>query len=770
MSDVQISGRHQLRMGHFRVVGELGQGGMGSVYIGLDENLGRRVALKVIRPDQRLDPIRKARFLREAKVLASLDHPNVCQFHDYIEGKKQDCLVLELVEGRNLREAMDAGLDDAEKISIAEQLMDVLVAVHSKGVIHRDLKPENIMLTEAGGIKVLDFGLARPLEDPDSLSGEYPALRPGAPGALEGGVSVEGGSDAPFKASSMTTFGTVLGTIGYMSPEVARGEPATAASDQYSAGMILQELFTGRRPIPDDLPPAERHRRAMWAEVEPVTGLSAELTALINRLENLVPENRPTAIDAAEMLQAIRSRPRLRRRRWLVGAVFAILAVFGVGMTIQFFRAEREKRRAEAGAATAREVSDFLVGLFEHASPRVTQGEEITVQELLKRGAESVDEELRDQPVVRARMMHTLGTVYYHLAEFDEAAPLLEEALLLRRDALAPNELELVESLRANGLLNRALGEYVAAENLLAESLGMAEAGQGTNSLDAARLLIDLAGIDQDRGKWAAAESRLLRAVGILENHPDGMAVGLTDALFDLASLYRKIGRLPDAVEALRECLELDEAEFGPRSEQVAGDLAELSALASLQDRGEEAEELARRSFEIRKEVLGEEHPYVGHSATTLGFVLRALGRYDEAGSAYREALEVYRKAYGDEHPFVGSVLHSLGVIAAGQGDLDAAANLLQRSIEITSKSKGADHPQVADSTRELAIVKRDQGLYDEAAVLFNRALSVQNATLDPSDPAIAETLDEYAECLRRAGRSEEAGQLQARAAAARPS
>ncbi len=107
MSEDQRFANSESRMGHFRVVGEVGQGGMGSVFVGLDENLGRRVALKVIRQDQRLDPIRKARFLREARVLSSLDHPNVCQFHDFIEGKNQDCIVLELVEGRNLREAME---------------------------------------------------------------------------------------------------------------------------------------------------------------------------------------------------------------------------------------------------------------------------------------------------------------------------------------------------------------------------------------------------------------------------------------------------------------------------------------------------------------------------------------------------------------------------------------------------------------------------------------------------------------------------------------
>ncbi len=765
MSEEQPASIHQPRLGHFEVIGELGQGGMGSVFIGLDENLGRRVALKVIRSDQRLDPIRKARFLREAKVLSSLDHPNVCQFHDFIEGEEQDCLVLELVEGRNLHEALGQGLDEAQKIKIAQQLLDVLVAVHGKGVIHRDLKPENIMLTPRGDIKVLDFGLARPVEDPDSLSGEYPAFRMEHVSSAAG-TAVVGGTDSPAESPAMTTFGTVLGTIGYMSPEVARGEPATAASDLYSAGLILQELFTEKAPIPEGLAPAERHRRAMWAEVEPVEGLSAELSTLITRLESLVPENRPTAIDAAEMLQAIVLRPRVRRRRQLAAAVFALLAVFGIGMTIQFFRAERETRRAEAGAASALQVSDFLVGLFEQASPMVTQGEEVTVLELLQRGADSITEELHEQPAVRARMMHTLGTVYYHLGRFREAEPLLETALSLRREALPSDDPELAESLRSNALLMRAVTRYDEAEELLLESLHIVESAYGADSLESARQLIDLSGIDQDRGDWLAAEARLVRAVTILEGYPGAVEIGLTDALYDLAILFRKSGRYSEAQRILERCMELDTAEFGPRSHQVAGDLAELSAMALRQDQAEEAERLARLSLEIRIEINGQNHPLVGHSATTLGVVLRTLGRYEDAEAAFLQALDVYRAAYGGEHPYVGSVLHSLGVLAGLQGDLEEAASLLEQSIEITAISRPPEHPLIAESTQKLASVRCDQGRYDEAVVLFARALAAQESTLDDDHPELLETLKEYAECLRQLGRGEEANRLEARAAA----
>jgi serine/threonine-protein kinase len=749
------------RMGHFRVVGEVGQGGMGSVFIGLDEKLGRRVALKVIRQDQRLDPVRKARFLREARVLSSLDHPNICQFHDFIEGQKQDCIVLELVEGRNLREVMDEGIDEGLGMRIATQLLDVLVAVHGQGVIHRDLKPENIMLTREGNIKVLDFGLARPVEDPDSLSGEFHAVRMSADGGIP---RVDGSGDgAELGVAAMTTFGTVLGTIGYMSPEVARGEPATAASDLYSVGSILQEIFTEEPPIPQDLPAPERHRRAMWAEVEPVTGLSAELTILIRRLQSLVPENRPTAIDAAEMLRSILDRPRRRRRRLLVAAVWAILGLFGVGMTVQFFRAEKETRRAEREAVTAREVSDFLVGLFEHGSPRVTRGQEISVSELLERGAAAIDESLEEQPAVRARMMHTLGMVYYHLGKMEEAGPLLEEALTIRREVLPPDDPELGASVREFGLLRRALGDYDEAERLLRESLRISKTVHGEDSVEAARGLIDLSGIDQDRGRWAAAEAPLLSAIAILEAHPDGIDYGLTDAIYEVASIYRKVGRLDEAEAALTRCLELDEAEFGPRSHQVAGDLAELSAVATIQGQGDKAERLARQSLEIRIEVDGKGHPYVGHSATTLGFALSRLDRFAEAEAAFQMALEVYRDSYGDDHPYVGSVLHSLGGIAAKQGDLDRSAELLQEAIEITAAAKGDDHPLVADSAQALASVRCDQGRTAEAMELFRSALAVLESTLGSDHPTTVDALEGYADCLYFAGLDVEAAEVETR-------
>src|SRR4051794_3120899 len=170
---MDLSGR---RLGHIRVERILGQGGMGDVYEGFDEKLARRVALKALHRDQRLDDEARARLIREARTLSQLDHPNICRIHDYIEGADADVLVLELIEGRTLQRAIEEGLSRAEKLRISQAIAEVLVVAHRFGIVHRDLKPENVMLTKTGVVKVLDFGLARWIEKQQS-SGRMKAVR-----------------------------------------------------------------------------------------------------------------------------------------------------------------------------------------------------------------------------------------------------------------------------------------------------------------------------------------------------------------------------------------------------------------------------------------------------------------------------------------------------------------------------------------------------------------------------------------------------------------
>ena len=157
------------KVSHYRRLHRLGAGGMGEVYVGIDETLKRRVALKAVHPGQRLQAESKTRFLREAQILSQLDHPNICRVYDYIEDEQRDWLVLELIEGKNLRLALHDGLDWSARLRVAEQIADVLVVTHAAGIVHRDLKPGNVMISQSGVVKVLDFGLARTVTAAHSL-------------------------------------------------------------------------------------------------------------------------------------------------------------------------------------------------------------------------------------------------------------------------------------------------------------------------------------------------------------------------------------------------------------------------------------------------------------------------------------------------------------------------------------------------------------------------------------------------------------------------
>ncbi|MBV9497335.1 MAG: serine/threonine protein kinase, partial [Acidobacteria bacterium] len=236
---MDLSGK---RLGHIRVERVLGVGGMGDVYRGFDEKLMRPVALKALHRDQQLDDEARARLIREARTLSQLEHPNICRIHDYMEGPEGDVLVLELIDGRTLDEVFREGISNAEKLRVARDIAEVLVAAHRAGVVHRDLKPENVMITTAGEVKVLDFGLARWV---DRSSGSKLPVRPTPRlrlGEDTGNVHIfpiDRYNDSEERPLA-TAAGLTVGTPMFMSPEQARGEMLTPASDMYSFGLLLQ--------------------------------------------------------------------------------------------------------------------------------------------------------------------------------------------------------------------------------------------------------------------------------------------------------------------------------------------------------------------------------------------------------------------------------------------------------------------------------------------------------------------------------------------------
>src|SRR5512137_1563447 len=219
-------------LSHYRVTEKLGQGGMGEVYRAEDTNLSRQVAIKVLPDEFAHDAERLARFEREAKLLASLNHPNIAAIHGLEEHEGKRFLVLELVEGQTLSERLKKGripLD--ETLDICRQIATGLESAHEKGIIHRDLKPANVMITEDDTVKILDFGIAKALAHESQSAAS---------------------SQLPTDAKTMTRPGLTLGTAAYMSPEQARGKPVDKRTDIWAFGGIFFECLTGKRAFEGD--------------------------------------------------------------------------------------------------------------------------------------------------------------------------------------------------------------------------------------------------------------------------------------------------------------------------------------------------------------------------------------------------------------------------------------------------------------------------------------------------------------------------------------
>ena len=222
------------RLGAYEITAQIGVGGMGEVWCAVDTNLGRQVAIKVLPDSFAHDPERLARFEREAKTLASLNHPNIAQIHGLEKSDGTTALVMELVDGPTLADRIAQGpIPIDEALPIAKQIAEALEAAHERGIIHRDLKPANVKVKDDGTVKVLDFGLAKAME---------PA------GAMSPGLSESPTLTTP----AMTQPGIILGTAAYMSPEQARGKSVDKRTDIWSFGCVLFEMLSGKRAFRGD--------------------------------------------------------------------------------------------------------------------------------------------------------------------------------------------------------------------------------------------------------------------------------------------------------------------------------------------------------------------------------------------------------------------------------------------------------------------------------------------------------------------------------------
>ncbi len=318
------------RLGPFEILAPLGAGGMGEVYRARDTRLGREVAVKVLSPEFASDVDRRKRFEQEARSASALNHSNIVTIHDIGTDASTVYIAMELIDGRTLRDVLGAGpLPTRRLLDLAYQLADGLAKAHAAGIVHRDLKPENVMVTKDGALKILDFGLAKLLKDPSDQVTNAPTAQ-------------------------ATQAGTVMGTIGYMSPEQASGKPLDYRTDQFSMGSIFYEMATGKRAFQRGTT-AETLTAIIREDTEPVAEVNASVPGpfrwIIERCLQKDPEERYASTrDLARDVRSVREHlseaslptgaarsgptaPVRPRRRWLgaLGVLVAIAAAFVAG-------------------------------------------------------------------------------------------------------------------------------------------------------------------------------------------------------------------------------------------------------------------------------------------------------------------------------------------------------------------------------------------------------------------------------------------------------
>lgn len=769
------------RIGGYRLVRELGRGGMGAVYLAdrEEDDFRRTVAVKLVRGGPDADALAR-RFLQERRILATLEHPRIARMYDGgVTSRGDPFVVMEYVSGRSIDEyCTEMGLSIDERIGLFDQVCDAVEYAHRRLIVHRDLKPNNILVEAGGDVKLLDFGVAKLLDTPSGDTDTDTLTRPGRP---------------------------VL-TPEYASPEQLRGEPVSTACDVYALGVLLYELLTGMRPYtfssrspfeiervirsreprrpsvavtdPDrstapPQPPADANADAADAPPDH-DGLERIRKRLSGDLDNIVltalrrePDRRyPSVAALREDLRRhqagfpVSARPQtlayragkfVRRHRGAVAAtaLVAIATLAGIAGTVwQARAAERQAERAER-------VTALLADIFQASDPDVAAGQALTARELLDRGAERLERELGAEPDLHAELLTVVGGIYESLGEYEASRDLRTRSVELRRALGGGSELGLATSLADLSSVLYQLAEYEAAESAARESLEIRSRLLGDDAVETARSTSNIASTLLARGRYDEAEP-LFREVLAIDRAAGDTAEIATD-LSNLGLLLHNTNRNDESREMLEEALRLRRVLHGGDHTLVAVAAHNLAETLKAQGHFEPADSLLREVVDMRVRLLGEDHPHVALSLNNRGGLMEATGRYEEAAELHGRALTIRRAALGEDHPDVAASLNNLAVVAYRRQEYDAAAAAFIEAREVFARTRGETHPNTLTALNNLAAVYREQGRLADAERMFRESITLHLETFGPTHLGTITATHNLAWTLFRGDRFDEA-------------
>jgi serine/threonine protein kinase/Flp pilus assembly protein TadD len=758
------------RIGPYRILERLGEGGMGIVYRAEQtEPIRREVAIKVIRGGTDSASV-VARFEAERQMLASMDHPNIAKVLDAgSDAEGRPYFVMERIEGVPITDyCKTRKLAGRERLILFLDVCRGVRHAHQRGVIHRDLKPSNVLVTESGGKpvpKVIDFSIAKALGAP-AIGTEF-----------------------------RTRTGQVVGTLEYMSPEQASGRVAEVdtRSDVYALGVLLYELMTGRLPL--DIQGLSLHEAVRRiAEDRPATTLrmDADLETIVGKCLEKAPDRRyGSAAELAEDVERhLDSRPILARRpsttyqlRKLIGRhrvsfgvaamVVLFLIIFSATVTVQLAVQRRERARADVQARKADHVVEFMSESFRGALKEI--GRNATVMSALERGLKQL-QVVSDEPEADAEVRMLVGSTYMQIGEHDTALRLFREAVAELERRFGPKDPSLAGALQTLGVGLYYRGDLEESAALARRVLDIDDAQRPRNPRAIADDLSLLGSIERQRRHLDAAEAAFRREITVREpryalivkhNLANVLLLGgrvgaasrvLEEALtleipsgdvpmidFDLAVVACAQGKHAGAEARFRKALESEAEKQGPdRNWKLL--LGHGRCLGHLR-RFEEAENELRKAVTVQH---GQDRllPLDIRASGELASLLLERHRTAEAEPLALEALEVDRKQHGDESFPVAADWARLGAIFEARGALQPAEEAYRRSLTVREKTLSPDDLEVGHALCGLAGFLSRRGRFAEAAPLHERGVGVLKQRFDVPTSALAASKGEWAATL----------------------
>lgn len=719
-------------IGPYRVVREIGRGGMGTVYLAErdDGQYEQQVAIKLIDATCPDDP-QHLRFLAERQILAGLVHPNIARLLDGgVLDDGRPYLVLEYIDGLPITTWCNE-----HKVGIRGRLAlfaDVCLAVHhahQQLVLHRDLKPSNILVSRGGRVQLLDFGIAKILSGTGVQATRHD-LRPMTP--------------------------------EYASPEQIRGDALTTCSDIYALGVLLFQLICNQSPyrVPNgdlmaligavvnqdvDRPSTRVARGDVDAAHFGVLPerlrrqVNAELDAIVLMALRKEPTQRYASADmlrqdiarllAGRPVHAHRGGRRyrfgkfLRRYRVEVGAAALTIVALATGLTLAVRagqRANRERARAEQALAQSERVTAFMMNLFQSGDANDTvSADGLTALDLLRRGTAQAAE-LSDQPLVQARLLDVVGQMSLHLGRLDEAQHLLDSAIAIRRRLPGDTRADVASSLLHLARVQRTRDRHDDARTLATEALALRRAVVPANDADIAEALYEVGWLNA-----GPKQEQLYReALAILPDSGRFAAQRVT-LLQSLATNLRRQGHMADALSIARDAAAKAASVFGAQHHVTGAAMIHLAdQVRDIEQDGVEAERLYRDGLSYLTVRFGPRHVRLLHGLNSLGELLSWRGDA-RAEALFRQALDIRRSATGPDHPLLADGLQRLAEELAHQGRLREAIELQQQALAQSRRTLGDAHSVIATSRLpHLAAMLAGSARHRESDSLFALALA----------------------------------------------